>query len=137
MATMTIKKLATPDETRPFASKGRAEIFRLEEGTVGRGIFEPGWKWSECVKPIAGTQSCEASHLGVCLSGRMRIRMNDGTEAEVGPGDLMQVEPGHDAWVVGDETCVMLDFSGMEHYAERAAGAGRAPGAEPQQPGMH
>jgi hypothetical protein len=137
MTRMTIKRLAAPDETRPFASKGRAEIFRLEDGTVGRGVFEPGWKWSECVRPIAGTQSCEVAHLGVCLSGRMRVRMNDGTEADIGPGDLMQIQPGHDAWVVGDEPCIVLDFAGMEHYAERAAGAGRASGVEPQQPGMH
>lgn len=135
MASMTIRKLGKPDETRPFASKGRAEIFRLGEGTVGRGIFERGWKWSECVKPIAGTRSCEVAHLGVCLSGRMKVRMDDGTEAEMGPGDVLQIEPGHDAWVVGDEPCVILDFGGMEHYAQRAAG--RAPGAEAEQPGMH
>jgi hypothetical protein len=87
------------------------------------------------VKPLAGTPSCEVAHLGVCLSGRMRIRMNDGTEAEVGPGEVLQIDPGHDAWVVGSEPCVILDFAGMEHYAERPAGRGR--GAEPSQPGMH
>jgi len=136
MAKMSIRKLGTPDETRPF-SKGRAEIFHLEEGTVGRGTFQPGWKWSECVKPIVGTESCEVSHFGYVISGRMRIKMNDGQESEMGPGDAYRIPPGHDAWVVGNETCVALDFTGFEHYAERPEEAGRQAGAESQQPGMH
>jgi hypothetical protein len=135
MAKMTMRKFETPDETRPF-SKGRAEIFHLAEGTVGRGVFEPGWKWSECLKPIAGTESCEVAHLGVVQSGRMHVRMNDGQEAEMGPGEILEIPPGHDAWVVGNETCVVFDFAGMEHYAERA-GAARQAGAEPQQPSTH
>ncbi len=136
MARMTIKKFTKPDETRPF-EKGRAEIVRLEEGTVGRGVFEPGWKWSECVKPIAGTESCEAAHLGFVVQGRMHLRMNDGQEDEIGPGDVLMIPPGHDAWVVGDETCVVLDFAGMEHYAERAEESRRQAGAPPAQPGAY
>lgn len=135
MEKMTIKKLGSPDETRPFP-KGRGEIFRLEDRTVGRGVFEPGWKWSECLKSIAGTESCEAAHLGYVTSGRMRIRMDDGQEDEMGPGDFVMIPPGHDAWVVGNETCVVLDFSGFEHYAQRAPEAGRQAGAQPEQPGM-
>jgi hypothetical protein len=137
MARMITKKFGTPDETRPFASKGFAEILRFEEGVVGRGVFEPGWKWSECVKPIAGTASCEAQHAGFVVSGRMRIRMNDGQEMDIGPGDIAMIPPGHDAWVVGNETCVILDFAGMETYAQPSAGAGRPAGAEPSQPAVH
>ena len=77
------KSLNSPDETRPFAAKGKAEVVKLGGVTVGRGVFEPGSKWSEHVKPIAGTPSCQASHVGYVVSGRMRIKMDDGTEAEV------------------------------------------------------
>jgi hypothetical protein len=136
MAKMIVKTLDRPDETRPF-DKGRAEILHLPEGTVGRGVFEPGWKWSECVKPIAGTDSCEVAHLGFVQSGRMHVRMNDGQEGEVGPGDVLMIPPGHDAWVVGDETCVVLDFAGMEHYAQRGAEATRGAEAAPAQPTAH
>ena len=111
MAKKTMKKLEKPDETRSFP-KGRAEIFHSEEGTVGRVRFEAGWKWSECVKPIAGTRSCEVSHLGVVQSGRMHVRMDDGQGSEMGPGDLFAIPPGHDAWVVGDEAVVMVEWSG-------------------------
>ena len=88
------------------------------------------------MKPIAGTRSCEAAHLGYVVSGHMHVVMDDGTAADAGPGDLFNIAPGHDAWVVGNEACVIVDFAGMEHYAESAA-AGRAAGSEPQQPGMH
>jgi quercetin dioxygenase-like cupin family protein len=84
-----------------------------------RAVFEPGWKWSVDVAPIAGTASCQAQHLGYVISGRMRIRMEDGSEDEVGPGDFLRVAPGHDAWVLGDEPCVMVDFGGVEQYAQR------------------
>ncbi len=136
MANMILKRFEKPDETRPF-DKGRAEVLHLDEGTVGRGVFEPGWKWSECVRPLAGTDSCEVSHLGFVQAGRMHIRMDDGQEGEAGPGDFLMIPPGHDAWVVGDETCVVLDFSGMEHYAERGAEAARQPGVPPGQPSAH
>jgi hypothetical protein len=85
-----------------------------------RGVFEPGWKWSEDVRPIAGTNSCQASHLGYVVSGRMKIRMEDGGEEELSPGDFFQISPGHDAWVVGSETCVLVDFAGYEQYAKPA-----------------
>lgn len=111
------KSLNTPDEVRTFP-KGKIELVNLGSVTVGRGTFEPGWKWSECVKPIAGTDSCQSAHTGYVLSGRMQARMDDGTESEVGPGDALVLPPGHDAWTVGNEPCVVLDFSGMEHYAQ-------------------
>jgi quercetin dioxygenase-like cupin family protein len=81
-------------------------------------VFQPGWRWSEDVKPIAGTQSCQAPHAIYVISGRMGIRMDDGTEGEIGPGDIAMIEPGHDAWVVGDEACVGVDFGGYASYAK-------------------
>jgi len=120
MANLEAKSLNTPDETRSFVAKGKIDLVRLGDVTVGRGVFEPGWKWSEHVKPIAGTPSCQAAHTGYIISGRMKVVMDDGTEGEVGPGDAVVVPPGHDAWIVGDEPCVMLDFSGMAQYATRS-----------------
>ncbi len=118
---LQVKRGAAPDEDRPFAGHGHAEVHRLGDGSVMRAVFERGWKWSQDVAPIAGTKSCQAHHVGYVVSGRMRIRMDDGTEEEVGPGDFLRVEPGHDAWVVGDEACVMLDFGGYETYAKPTA----------------
>ena len=119
MAALIRKSLDAPEETRPFKDgKGKLELVNLDSGAVGRATFEPGWKWSEHVKPIAGTDSCQAAHVGYVLSGRMVIRMDDGEEGEVGPGDYMRCDPGHDAWVVGDEPCVMLDWSGSANYAK-------------------
>lgn len=121
MSQMVVKKFESPDETRPFVDKGRAELLNFEEGAVGRAIFEPGWRWSEHVKPIAGTDSCEAAHVAYVVSGRLHIAMDDGEAYDLGPGDIAVVPPGHDAWVVGDEACVMLDFRGMGEYARRGA----------------
>ena len=104
------KNIDSPDETRPF-EKGKIEMVTLEGVVFGRATFEPGWKWSECVKPIAGTSSCEVHHNGYIVSGSLHIVMDDGTEADVGPGDVFVCEPGHDAWVTSDEACIALDFS--------------------------
>jgi uncharacterized cupin superfamily protein len=119
MAEIEVKSFDSPDETRPFEGKGQAEVVQVAGKTIGRGTFEPGWKWSENIKPIAGTDSCEVSHLGYVLSGRMRVFMDDGTEGEVGPGDVFALPPGHDAEVVGDEACVMVDFGEFGDYAKR------------------
>jgi uncharacterized cupin superfamily protein len=112
------KSFESADEVRPMADKGQVEILKIGDGVVGKATFEPGWRWSEHVKPIAGTESCEAAHLGYVLSGRQKIVMDDGSELEFGPGDVVAIPPGHDGWVVGNEQCVVLDFAGMEHYAE-------------------
>ena len=120
MATTEVKNFDSPDETRPFEGKGKAEVVNLAGRTIGRGVFEPGWRWSENIKPIAKTDSCEVSHLGYCLSGRMRVFMDDGSEGEVGPGDAFAIPPGHDAEVVGDEPCVLLDFGEFGDYAKRS-----------------
>ncbi|MDQ2914521.1 MAG: cupin domain-containing protein [Chloroflexota bacterium] len=116
--TLQKKNLDQPDETRPFKAKGKVQIVKLGSVNVGRGTFEPGWRWSEHVKPIAGTESCESAHTGYCLSGSMAVRMDDGIEDQIGPGDAFTIAPGHDAWTVGNEACVLLDFSGMANYAK-------------------
>ena len=107
-----------PYETREF-EKGRFELFRVGPTTLGRATYEPGWRWSESVAPIAGTPSCQVHHNGYCVSGRMQVRMDDGGEREVGPGDVFVIPPGHDAWVVGDERFVALEFESRaaEDYA--------------------
>ena len=119
MAEVTVKSFDSPDETRPFEGKGEAQIVTIGGQTVTKGRFEPGWRWSDNVKPIAGTDSCQAPHLLFCASGRMKVVMDDGTETEIGPGDVATIAPGHDAWIVGDETCVMVDFGGFAQYAKR------------------
>lgn len=115
-STIERKSLGTPDEVRTFP-QGKLELVKLISGTVGRATFQPGWRWSECVRPIVQTKSCQVDHFGYIVSGRMHIRMDDGTEAEFGPGDAMHIPPGHDAWIVGTDPCVALDFTGAEHYA--------------------
>ncbi|WP_461028049.1 cupin domain-containing protein [Streptomyces sparsus] len=121
---MVKRNFDSADEVRPFEDhKGRLELIETDHGPVGRAVFEPGWQWSKHVGSIAGTESCQAAHTGYCVSGRMKIVMDDGQEAEYGPGDFMEVDPGHDAWVVGDEACVALDWTGMADYAKRMATA--------------
>jgi hypothetical protein len=119
MASMEVKSFDSPDEVREFEGKGHADVVQVAGQTIGHGVFEPGWRWSENVKPIAGTDSCQVSHLGYVISGRMKVSMDDGSEAEVGPGDVVAIPPGHDAEVVGDEACVMVDFGEFGEYAKR------------------
>jgi len=116
MAGLEIKNVSSPDETRSFADKGQGGIFDISGHSVMYGTFEPGWRWSEHVKPAAGTDKCEATHLMYCVSGRMKIQHNDGSEGEIGPGDIAAIEPGHDAWVVGEEPFVSVDFGGYRQY---------------------
>jgi hypothetical protein len=119
MASPTQKRFENPDELREFTEgKGRIELVDLGGNAVGRGTFEPGWRWSTNVKPIAGTDSCQVEHTGYVLKGRMALKMDDGTECEFGPGDAFHMPPGHDAWIVGDESCVLLDFGGLTGYAK-------------------
>jgi quercetin dioxygenase-like cupin family protein len=119
VAGVEVKSVHSPDETRPFADKGGAAVVNVAGHPVLYGTFEPGWRWSEHIKPIAGTESCEATHLLFCISGRMHVTMDDGTEREVGPGDVAAIEPGHDAWVIGEEDCVVVDFGGYGQYAKQ------------------
>ena len=111
--------LDSPEETRPFeGGTGYVQLVNLEGGAVGRGTFLPGWRWSEHVKPIAKTGSCQAAHTGYFVSGRMRVVMEDGEETEYGPGDFAIMAPGHDAWIIGDEPCVVIDWQGFTDYAK-------------------
>ncbi len=120
MSGLESKSFNTPDEERPFADKGLAQVVTLGGTSVLRGRFEPGWHWAEHLGPVVGTVTCESSHFMYVISGRMHVRMDDGTEGEAAPGDLVRVEPGHDAWVVGDEACVMVDFGASPAYAQPA-----------------
>ena len=108
----------SPDETRSF-EKGKVEIAKVGETTIGRAHFEPGWSWEKCVKPIAKTESCQAPHTQYIVSGRMRVKMDDGSEEEFGPGDVGYLPPGHNAWIIGNEPCIAIDFTGMKEYAKK------------------
>jgi hypothetical protein len=110
------RSFTQPDETREFPH-GRAEILKVGGAEVGRLILEPGWRWSNDVRPIAGTDSCQAPHMQFHVSGRLAIRMDDGTEFVAGPGDITSLPSGHDAWVVGDEPAVTVDWFGASNYA--------------------
>jgi hypothetical protein len=118
---MVRRSLDKPDEVRPFENdSGALELVNLPEGgSVGRATFKTGWKWSKDVKPIAKTDSCQGAHAGYMLQGRMVVRMDDGSEEEFGPGDIMIVPPGHDAWVVGNEDVHVIDWQGFADYAKR------------------
>ncbi|GAB3423561.1 cupin domain-containing protein [Flindersiella endophytica] len=118
MSEMQSKNLQSPDEVRSFPAHGHLDLVNLDSGPVGLGTFEPGWRWSNDIKPVAGTDSCQVEHVGYVLSGRMKVVMDNGDEAEVGPGDAIHVPPGHDAWTVGDESCVLIDFGGLKGYAQ-------------------
>jgi quercetin dioxygenase-like cupin family protein len=113
------KSLDSPDETRTFEN-GKVEVTTLGEFNASRFVLEPGWRWSENVKPIAGTGSCQVLHTGYQVSGRLHVRLEDGTEEEVGPGEAYVIPPGHDALVVGDELVVSVDMSSVtaERYAK-------------------
>jgi hypothetical protein len=118
MTGLMIKSTGSPEEVRQFVAHGHADVVDLAGHPVIYGTFEPGWRWSEDVKPIAKTDNCQAPHLIYCISGRMAIRMADGTEGEIGPGDVVSIAPGHDAWTVGDEACIAVDFGGYAQYAK-------------------
>lgn len=116
MASVSSKSFDTPDETRA-PDKTKVDVVRFGGTTVARMTFQPGWSWSECVKPVARTDSCQARHVGTIVSGHLHVRHTDGTEGDVSPGDAYVIEPGHDAWVVGDEPTVAFEFESAETYA--------------------
>jgi len=115
---MVRKSTSQPDETRKF-EKGRIDVTNVGDVSIGKGTFEPGWKWSTHVKPIVGGNSCQVNHTMYVISGRIHVRMDDGTEQEFGPGDTGIAPPGHDAWVVGNENFVAVDFTGAKSYAKK------------------
>jgi hypothetical protein len=112
------KTFGAPDETREFPN-GRAEILQVGDSEIGRLVLEPGWRWSNDVKPLAGTDSCLEPHFQYHVSGRLAIRMDDGTQFIAGPGDITSLPSGHDAWVVGEEPVVVVDWYGASNYAKQ------------------
>jgi len=118
MATLSSRSFDSPDETRS-PDKTRVDVVDLGSAKAARLTLQPGWRWSECIKPVAGTDRCQARHIGVVVSGRMHVVHEDGTEGEIGPGDAYRIDPGHEAWVVGDEALVGYEFESTtaETYA--------------------
>ena len=124
MARLQRRRFTEPDDVRTVPH-GRIDVVELDDRVIGRMTYEPGWRWSVDVKPIAETDSCQFHHVGVTLSGRLRAEMRDGTELEIGPGEVFEIPPGHDAWVVGDEPWVSVDFEAMRAYARAEPAGGR------------
>ena len=116
MSTAEQKSFDKPDETRPF-SHGRVDLLRIGGSDIGRLTLEPGWRWSSHIKPAAGTDLCEAPHFQYHVAGTLHIQMADGTEFDAVPGDVTALPQGHDAWVVGDEPVVVVDWWGASNYA--------------------
>lgn len=112
-----VKSFGIPDEVREFPN-GRLELLNIGGAIVGRAVLEPGWRWATSVQPIAGTKSCEAPHFQYHVAGVLRVKMDDGSEFDCLPGNLSRIPPGHDAWVVGDESVVIVDFQGMVNWAK-------------------
>jgi len=117
MAKMEAKNFSAPDEVRKF-EKGKLELVKVGGVLVGRGVFQPGWRWSKHVKPIAKTRLCEAPHFQYHISGTLHVVMDDGTEKDLKAGDVSLLPSGHDAWVVGNEPAIVVDFQGMADYAK-------------------
>jgi class 3 adenylate cyclase len=124
MAHLQRRRFTEPDDVRTVPH-GTIDVVELDDRVVGRMTYQPGWRWSVDVKPIAATDTCQFHHVGVTLSGVLRAQMRDGTELEIGPGDVFEIPPGHDAWVVGDEPWISVDFEAMRGYARAEPASGR------------
>lgn len=116
VSNLTVKSHNNPDETRAL-DKTRVEVVRLDGYTLARLNLEPGWRWSECVKPAVGTDSCQISHVGYLVSGQFTVQMSDGSSQVIRAGDAYTIPPGHDAWVDGNETAVALEVLSAEQFA--------------------
>ena len=123
MPEITRQTFDMPEETRPFSPPESGQVDLVGGGQIGRGTFMPGWRWALNVKPIAGTDLCQQAHTGYVQQGRMTILMEDGYQVTLDPGDYVSIPPGHDAWVVGDEPCIIIDWQGFADYAQAAAAA--------------
>lgn len=117
MAGVETRNFATPDETRT-PEKTTVELVGLAGGQIGRYTFQPGWRWSEHIKPVVKTDRCQVDHLGYVVSGRLHVEHEDGTVGEASAGDVYHIGPGHDAWVVGNEPAVLVEFQGAGQYAK-------------------
>jgi len=111
------RDFATPDDVRR-PQRTTVEVVKLGGGEIGRYTFEPGWRWSECIKPVVGTDSCQVEHIGYVVSGHLRVEHGDGSTGEMMPGMVYRIAPGHDAHVVGDESVVVVEFQGAATYAK-------------------
>jgi quercetin dioxygenase-like cupin family protein len=115
---LSVKSLSKPDEVRT-PEKTRFEIVRMDDCTMGRFTFQPGWRWSECIKPVVKTDTCQLSHVGYCISGSVTVRLKDGTQRTIKAGDSYTIPPGHDAWVEGNEPYSGIEILSAEQYAKR------------------
>src|SRR5262245_64301902 len=115
MSGIAVRNVNAPDERRSLGGRGEGQVLEVDGHVVMHVTYEPGWRWSEHVKPMAGTDRCEATHVLYCISGRLNVVHDDGTEAEIGPGDVAVVESTHDACVVDEKRCVVADFSVSRH----------------------
>src|SRR5437879_6195984 len=106
---MPTKSFDNPDETRT-PDKTRVDVIKIGDGQVARVTFQPGWRWTECIKPVAGTDTCQAHHFGVAVAGAIKVANADGSEMDIAPGNVYEIAPGHDAWVVGDDVFVGYEF---------------------------
>jgi mannose-6-phosphate isomerase-like protein (cupin superfamily) len=116
MAGVEARGFGSPDETRS-PEKTKIEIVNVGGGQIGRYTFAPGWRWSECIKPIVNTDSCQVDHIGYVISGSLHVRHDDGSEQDVTPGDVYRIAPGHDAWNIGQEPAVVVEFQGAATFA--------------------
>jgi hypothetical protein len=112
-----LKSFSNPDEVRTFP-KGKLELIKIGGATIGRATLEPGWRWADSVQPLVKTKSCEAPHFQYHVSGTLKVVMDDGTQLECKAGDVSLLPTGHDAWVVGNESVIVIDFQGMIDYAK-------------------
>ena len=113
------RKFEQPDDTMRFPN-GYEDLVKVDGTLVGLATFQPGWRWSECIKPVAGTERCQVDHVGYCVSGTLHVVHEDGSEADVVGGEVYRIAPGHDAWIVGDEPMVGIEFQGAANYAKPA-----------------
>jgi hypothetical protein len=118
MTELQARSLDSPEETLTFEN-GKAEIVKLPGSTAGRFTFQPGWKWSESIKKMVGTDSCQTHHVGYAISGHLHVRADDGSEQDIRAGDAYNIPPGHDGWVVGDEPYVSVEFRSVDGNAKK------------------
>ncbi len=119
MAGVEFSDFSTPDEVRR-PDKTTVEVVKVGGGEIGRFTFEPGWRWSECIKPVVGTDSCQVEHVGYVISGTLRVQHDDGTTGDINPDNVYRIAPGHEAWVLGDEPVVVVEFQGAAIFAKGA-----------------
>jgi quercetin dioxygenase-like cupin family protein len=117
MARLQAKVFDTEGDPHAF-SNGLAQILKLGEATVARAVYEPGWRWTTDMREVTGNQTCQLHHLAYAISGELHVLTDEGRTLEVKPGSVYEIPPGHDAWVVGDEPVVVVDWYGATNYAK-------------------